>query len=138
MMGTMFISPNRPFYQSVTVMGLPLIELDKYTDFCALHFRNADKAIDSEVVEQVYAQFQGVTFYLQKVMNILFMRTEPGGHCTLSDLQPARARKRVRRDTSRRALRLRLPKSMIIIRVYPFHPVSKEFHSRTGGGDHQH
>ena len=89
LMGTMFVSPNRPFYQSVTVMNLKLIEMDKYWAFCKAHFEHAGKTIDREVVEQLYLQFEGVTFYLQKVMNVLFMRTADGGHCSLSDLQPA-------------------------------------------------
>lgn len=89
LMGTMFVSPNRPFYQSVTVMNLGLIEMEKYMEFCSFHFEKAHKTIDREVVEQVYARFEGVTFYLQKVMNVLFMRTAEGGHCTLAELQPA-------------------------------------------------
>lgn len=89
LMGAMFVSPNRPFYQSVTVMGLNLIPLEKYWDFCKMHFEKAGKSIDREVVEQLYERFEGVTFYLQKVMNVLFMRTPEGGHCAINDLQPA-------------------------------------------------
>ena len=89
LMGAMFVSPNRPFYQSVTVMGLNLIPLEKYWDFCKMHFEKAGKSIDREVVEQLYERFEGVTFYLQKVMNVLFMRTAEGRHCVIDDLQPA-------------------------------------------------
>lgn len=89
LMGTMFVSPNRPFYQSVTVMNLNLIDMEKYWMFCKTHFERAGKTIDKVVVERLYAQFEGVTFYLQKVMNVLFMRTAEKGHCTLGELQPA-------------------------------------------------
>ena len=89
LMGTMFVSPNRPFYQSVTVMNLNLIDMEKYWTFCKTHFERAGKTVDKEVVERLYAQFEGVTFYLQKVMNVLFMRTAEKGQCTLSELQPA-------------------------------------------------
>ena len=89
LMGAMFIYPNRPFYQSVTVMNLDLIALEKYWDFCKKHFEKAGKTIDKEIVEQLYDQFEGVTFYLQKVMNVLFMRTKEGAHCGIADLQPA-------------------------------------------------
>jgi hypothetical protein len=89
LMGTMFISPNRPFYQSVTVMNLNLIEEEKYWEFCKNHFEKARKSVDKEVVARLYACFEGVTFYLQKVMNILFMRTAEGGHCSITELQPA-------------------------------------------------
>ena len=89
LMGSMFVSPNRPFYQSVTVMNLNLIDEEKYWEFCNAHFEKAGKTIDRETVRQLYAQFEGVTFYLQKVMNVLFMRTAENQHCTINDLQSA-------------------------------------------------
>jgi len=89
LMGTMFVSPNRPFYQSVTVINLNLIPLDSYWEFCRSHFEKSGRSIDREVVEQLYERFEGVTFYLQKVMNVLFMRTPEGGHCSVGDLDPA-------------------------------------------------
>lgn len=89
LMGTLFTSPTRPFYQSVTLMSLPLINREKYIDFCRLHFEHGGKIIDSSVVDSLYDQFDGVTFYLQKVMNILYMRTNKGERCTLAHLQPA-------------------------------------------------
>lgn len=89
LMGAMFISPNRPFYQSVTVMNLDLIAPEKYEGFCMSLFQKAGKTVDRDVVQQLYERFEGVTFYMQKVMNVLFMRTEVGGHCRLEHLQPA-------------------------------------------------
>ena len=89
LMGAMFVSPNRPFYQSVAVMNLNLIDLDKYWEFVRMHFEKAGKSIDKALVEQLYARFEGVTFYLQKVMNVLYMRTSESGHCGVEDLQPA-------------------------------------------------
>ena len=70
-------------------MGLRLIDLEKYWEFCDSHFRKAGKELDKEVVEQLYARFEGVTFYLQKVMNVLFMKTNADGVCRIHDLQPA-------------------------------------------------
>lgn len=89
LMGSMFVSPNRPFYKSVTVMNLNLIDMEKYWDFCRMHFEKAGKSIEKSLVEQLYARFEGVTFYLQKVMNVLYMRTSEGGRCSVEDLQPA-------------------------------------------------
>jgi hypothetical protein len=89
LMGSMFVSPNRPFYQSVTVMNLNLIDLEKYWEFCRSHFEKSDRTIDKEVINQLYTRFEGVTFYLQKVMNVLFMRTQKGKHCCVDDLQSA-------------------------------------------------
>ena len=71
------------------LMNLDLIEMEKYWEFCRTHFEKAGKTIDKDVVEALYARFEGVTFYLQKVMNVLFMRTGEGEHCVLEELQPA-------------------------------------------------
>ena len=89
LMGAMFVSPNRPFYQSVTLMNLKSIALDKYWEFCKRHFELSGKTIDKEVVAEVYAMFDGITLYLQKVMNVLFMRTADNGHCSSGEVQPA-------------------------------------------------
>jgi len=89
LMGAMFVSPNRPFYQSVTIINLKRIDKEKYWQFCEKHFLNAKKTIDKDVVEQLYDKFDGVTLYLQKIMNVLFMRTMKNGHCDVSQLQPA-------------------------------------------------
>lgn len=82
LMGSMFTSPSRPFYQSVITMGLAPISCDKYTSFAKRLFEKHDKLITDEVIEQVYNQFDGVTLCLQRVMNVLFMNTPVGGCAT--------------------------------------------------------
>lgn len=82
LMGSMFTSPSRPFYQSVITMGLAPISCDKYTSFAKRLFVKHDKLITDEVIEQVYNQFDGVTLCLQRVMNVLFMNTPVGGCAT--------------------------------------------------------
>lgn len=89
LMGTMFTSPARPFYQSVTLYGLRLIPLEKYRDFCLYHFQKRGKELDPAVVEQLYYRFDGVTYYLQRVMNELFSRTNHGGFCSLEYVDEA-------------------------------------------------
>ncbi|MCQ2304408.1 MAG: ATPase [Bacteroidales bacterium] len=89
LMGGIFSSPSRPFYQSVTIINLQPIPKQKYVDFCVSHFESADKILDRELVEELYDRFDGGTFYMQKVMNVLFMKTKTKGHCTLADLKPA-------------------------------------------------
>lgn len=89
MMGTMFTSSSRPFYQSATVINLPPIDEMKYLEFCERHFRNAGKDLDEDVVHSLYQRFESTTFYLQKVMNILFMRTGKGCRCTVADIDEA-------------------------------------------------
>lgn len=82
LMGSIFTSPSRPFYQSVTIMNLSAIPRDKYAEFAICHFREHGKTLQSEVVDILYNRFQGGTFYLQKVMNILFLKTPEGGTCS--------------------------------------------------------
>lgn len=89
MMGEMFQSPARPFYQSTTNLPLYAIALDKYVAFAERHFRQADKYIAKEAVEKVYAMFRGTTWYLQKVMNELWRTTDPGQACLIGNVEPA-------------------------------------------------
>lgn len=83
LMGNIFTSPNRPFYQSVTIITLSVIEKQKYLEFCVDNFTKANKKIDVAVIDKLYDDFEGVTFYLQKVMNILFSWTDSRKKCSL-------------------------------------------------------
>jgi hypothetical protein len=89
LMGAIFTSPARPFYQSVTVINLNPIAVDKYREFALSQFRKYEKQIDEQVVDSLYARFYGITFYLQKVLNILFMNTEKGATCTVDMIEDA-------------------------------------------------
>lgn len=70
-------------------MNLSPIPLPKYAEFCHKQFARENKTVDDNLIEQLYNQFEGVTFYMQKVMNILYMRTPANGNCTIDDLRPA-------------------------------------------------
>lgn len=83
LMGNIFTSPNRPFYQSVTIITLSVIEKQKYLEFCVDNFTKANKKIDVAVIDKLYDDFEGVTFYLQKVMNILYSWTDSRKKCSL-------------------------------------------------------
>lgn len=89
LMTEIFLSPSRPFYQSVVTMGLDSISEEKYQDFAIRQFEAYGKSLDGEVVQQVYQQFDGVTAYLQRVMNVLFMNTANGGRCTAEMIEEA-------------------------------------------------
>lgn len=89
MMGTIFTSSSRPFYQSVTIMNLPPIKEELYVDFCRNHFEAAGKHLEPEVVHRLYALFDSTTFYMQKMLNILFMQTPEGGVCSVENIKPA-------------------------------------------------
>jgi hypothetical protein len=81
LMNEMFMSPSRPFYQSVIAMGLQPIPEEKYAAFAHSQFEKNGKQLGPGVADEVYRRFGGVTFYLQRVMNVLFLLTEKGGAC---------------------------------------------------------
>jgi len=89
LMGSIFNSPARPFYQSVTNYSLEVIPLEVYTEFCVELFKKGGKCVTAEVVEDVYKRFDGVTFYLQRVMNELFSLTEVGNACPVDMVDTA-------------------------------------------------
>lgn len=78
-MGNMFLTPSRPFYQSVSMMHLESIPLAKYTAFAQLHFAQAGKSITDETVETIYRRFDGITWYMQKVLHTLYDMTPAQG-----------------------------------------------------------
>ena len=89
LMSEMFMSPARPFYQSVITMGLHPIPEEKYTVFAEQMFRQYGKTLNEGVVNEVYSRFDGVTFCLQRVMNVLFLMTGKGEHCTVDMIDGA-------------------------------------------------
>lgn len=80
-MGNMFLTASRPFYQSVSMMHLESIPLEEYVAFARRHFEHASKSIEESVVEEIYQRFEGVTWYIQKVLNALFDMTAERGVC---------------------------------------------------------
>ena len=81
LMDGMFISPSRPFYQSVTIMNLQPLALSKYTEFAVIKFRERERDLDPEVVSILYKRFDAVTSYIHRTLNVLFSRTEKGCRC---------------------------------------------------------
>lgn len=90
LMSEMFLSPARPFYQSVVPMSLEPIPFNRYWTFAELQFaKNGGRCITQDVVEEVHSRFQGVTANVQRIMNILYMQTPAGGVCTKDMVDPA-------------------------------------------------
>jgi AAA+ ATPase superfamily predicted ATPase len=56
-MGEMFQSSKRPFFQSATLIPLEPIKLDLYTDFVLSHFKAVGKGVLPETVKKVYDGF---------------------------------------------------------------------------------
>ena len=82
LMGEMFLSPARPFYQSTAMMDISCIPIDKYCQFAQQHFKEADKTLPSEVFHIVYERFEGITWYVQRIMNELYAITAPSSVCS--------------------------------------------------------
>lgn len=90
LMSKMFLSPSRPFYQSVVPMSLEPIPFDRYWTFAESQFaKNGGRRITKDVVEEVHSQFVGVTANVQRIMNILYMQTPAGEVCTKDMIAPA-------------------------------------------------
>lgn len=81
-MGEIFTSPSRPFYQSIVMLNLQPIPSEKYIPFIAKHFRDAHKDISEEAILQVYRQFDGLAWYVQFIMNFLYADTSVGEICS--------------------------------------------------------
>ena len=89
LMTEIFLSPSRPFYQSVITMGLDVIQVEKYAEFATYLFSINGKKLDERIVPEVHKKFDGITAYLQRVMNVLFLNTGGGQMCTLNMLDEA-------------------------------------------------
>ena len=62
LMSKMFLSPSRPFYQSVVPMSLEPIPFDRYWTFAESQFaKNGGRRITKDVVEEVHSHFVGVS-----------------------------------------------------------------------------
>jgi len=89
LMANMFNSPGKPFYQSVITMGLEPIPMDVYTAFAQKMFELRNRSINAEVVAEVYNRFDGVTWFMQMLMNELFALTPDGGKCGVDKIDEA-------------------------------------------------
>lgn len=81
LLSEMFHSPARPFYASTTTLPLGCIDKEKYIDFAIGHFKKSGKSISADAVGKVYDRFEGVTWFMQKIMNQLYVDTERGECC---------------------------------------------------------
>lgn len=72
MMSEMFLSPKRPFYQSTDIMNLLPLEEETYYEFANGFFEGKGGHLDREVFHELYATFDGYTWYIQSVLNRLY------------------------------------------------------------------
>lgn len=72
LMSEMFMSPQRPFYQSTDVMNLTPLDEQAYYEFSNAFFEGRGGGIDKEVFHELYSVFDGYTWYIQSVLNRLY------------------------------------------------------------------
>ncbi len=89
LMSEIFVSPSRPFYQSTSLMTLAPIASERYIEFAQALFKEYHKEVQSDTVAEIYERYDGVTWYVQSVLNALFAMTEPGSVCTPDMVDPA-------------------------------------------------
>lgn len=85
MMGEMFTSPARPFYQCASILPLRAIDKQTYCSFISSMFEKNDKGIAPDVAPYIYDIVDGTTWYIQKICNELFAYTDRNAVCTMSD-----------------------------------------------------
>lgn len=89
MMSLIFASPSRPFYNSTTMMGLAPIDRDVYFDFTNDHLSANAKCISKEAFTHLYDMFDGVTWYIQYVLNTLYTTNVSDIEFTIADVESA-------------------------------------------------
>ena len=72
LMTQMFNSPERPFYQSTSPMGLNPLHEEVYYDFARRFFEAKKGSLSSEVFHAIYQRFNGITQNIQQVLNRLY------------------------------------------------------------------
>lgn len=88
-MGELFTSPARPFYQSTAIMDLRPINALIYAEFIKKHFEGSGKKITEDTIQEVYNRFEGITWYIQFVANVLYTATATGEICTVDKVDLA-------------------------------------------------
>lgn len=89
MMGEMFTSHARPFYQSASMLSLKPINESVYTNFIIKHFTRYGKSISTDAVSYLYNMVEGTTWYIQKLCNEIFAYAEENMECTTADVDYA-------------------------------------------------
>ena len=65
------------------MMTLSPINLEHYVDFAKSLFKEYQKDIAKETITEIYQRYEGVTWYVQSVLNALFTLTKTGETCSL-------------------------------------------------------
>lgn len=71
------------------MMYLESIDLQKYISFASKYFRDGGKDIEPETIRQIYRRFDGIAWYIQKMLNTFYNLTPAGGCCTTEMISEA-------------------------------------------------
>lgn len=72
LMTEMFLSAQRPFYQSTQMINLDVISESSYYEFANKFFQDKGGHISKEVFDYAYNLIEGHTWYMQSILNRIF------------------------------------------------------------------
>lgn len=96
LMGEMFATAKHPFYNSTDILSLPVIAFDAYAAFAEAFFTAEGLPFSVQAFRPLYERFDGVTWYVQRVLNGLWTAGEglsrvEQGEAVIADLVADRA-----------------------------------------------
>ena len=71
-MTEMFMTANRPFFQSTQMLPLYEIPEDTYLEFAQCHFERNKQTLPQETFHELYTTVYGHTWYIQCILNRLY------------------------------------------------------------------
>ena len=72
MMEEMFLSANRPFFQSSMVMSLGCIDFEEYLQFANRMIEGQNRTIGQETFQRIYDFAGGITWYVQAILHGIY------------------------------------------------------------------
>ena len=72
MMEEMFLSANRPFFQSSMVMSLGCIDFEEYLQFANRMIEGQNRIIGQETFQRIYDFAGGITWYVQAILHGIY------------------------------------------------------------------
>ena len=91
MMAQIFSSSARPFYNSSAIMGLEPIDRKVYWEFANRHLAANGKSIDEKAFQYLYDTYEGITWYMQYILNMLYTSLSDSPKLSLADVQAVEA-----------------------------------------------
>lgn len=86
LMAEMFVSSKRPFYNSAQTIPLDRIDRAVYCAFAKQHMKSADVELSDSFFNELYDMFDGVTWFVQLMLNRLYVRRKATREALLSVL----------------------------------------------------